>query len=81
MTRQAGRIIEELSTKFPEWTFDFKDFVQWQHYGSFGTDELGFFISADLMYPEYLRRMDDRFWFYIAELTRFGELDLWEHRA
>ena len=47
----------------------------------FGTDELGFFLSADLIYSEYLRKMDDQFWFRVAELTRFGELDLWEHRA
>ena len=144
MARQAERIVKELSIKFPEWTRDFRDFLQWQHYGLlgpdtdeygiwesmedlyaalmesmikmsgikdqwespeflplavkaglevyfrstklecpfyFGTDELGFFLSADLMYSEYLRKMDDRFWFHIAELTRFGELDLWEHRA
>ena len=47
----------------------------------FGTDELGFNLRVDLIYSEYLRKMDDRFWFHIAELTRFGELDLWEHRA
>ena len=47
----------------------------------FGTDELGFFLSADLTYTEYLRKMDDQFWFHVAELTSFGELDLWEHRG
>ena len=47
----------------------------------FGTDEMGFFLSADLMYSEMVRKMDDRFWFQMAELIRFGELDLWENRV
>ena len=47
----------------------------------FGTDELGFFLSADLTYSENLRKMDDRFWYRMAELTRLGELDIWEHKG
>jgi len=47
----------------------------------FGTDEQGFFLSADLLYSEMIRKMDDNFWYQVAELTRFGKLDLWEHRA
>lgn len=144
MAKQAERIVKELSIKFPEWTRDFRAFLQWQHYGLFGpdmdeyviwesmedlyatllesmirmsgikdqwenpeflplavkaglevyfrsaklecpfffgTDELGFFLSADLTFSEYLRKMDDRFWYHVAELTSFGELDLWEHRG
>lgn len=48
---------------------------------SFGTDEQGFFLSGDLLYSEMIRKMDDNFWYQVAELTRFGKLDLWEHRA
>lgn len=47
----------------------------------FGTDEIGFFLSADLIYSENIRKMDDQFWFLIAELARFGKLDLWENRV
>ena len=47
----------------------------------FGTDQQGFFLSADLLYSEMIRKMDDNFWYQMAELTRFGKLDLWEHRA
>jgi len=47
----------------------------------FGTDENGFFLSTDLIYSENIRKMDDRFWFLIAELIRFGKLDLWENRV
>jgi hypothetical protein len=47
----------------------------------FGTDENGFFLSTDLIYSENIRKMDDRFWFQMAELTRFGILDLWENRV
>lgn len=144
MKRQAERVIKELSPYFPEWTRNFRNFLQWQHYGIsakdmdeirmwefikdlyttlmesiirmsgikdqwegpqylpmavnagldvnfrsvklecpflFGTDELGFTLSADLIYAEHLRKMDDLFWFRVAELSRFGELDLWEHMA
>jgi len=38
MTRQAERIIKELSPQFPEWNSDFRDFLQWQHYGLIGSD-------------------------------------------
>jgi hypothetical protein len=144
MTGKAEHIIKELSPKFPEWTRNFRRFLesyysdiyvtetaereiwvsmekiyasvlesmirlsgirdQWEgpeflplavdagmevFYRAnklecpfyFGTDEHGFFLSTDLMYSEMLRKMDDRFWFQMAELTRFGELDLWENRA
>ena len=144
MTRKAGRVKKELSPMFPEWTRNFRRFLElyysniyysetekdeiWKSmekiYASvleamiemsgvrdqwegpeflplavnaglevfyradklecpflFGTDEFGFFLSADLIYSEYLRKMDDQFWFRVAELTRFGELDLWEHRG
>jgi len=144
MTRKAERIRKELSPKFPEWTRNFRGFLElyysdiyvpetdecerWESmkkiYASvleamicmsgvrdqwegpeflplavdaglevfyradklecpffFGTDELGFFLSADLIYSKMIRKMDDRFWFQMAELTRFGEIDLWEHRA
>lgn len=47
----------------------------------FGTDENGFFLSTDLICSENIRKMDDRFWFLIAELIRFGKLDLWENRV
>ncbi len=47
----------------------------------FGTDETGFFLSADMIWSENIRKMDDRFWYQMAELTRFGKLDLWENRA
>jgi hypothetical protein len=47
----------------------------------FGTDEHGFFLSTDLIYSEMIRKMDDLFWFHMAELTRFGKIDLWEHRG
>jgi hypothetical protein len=46
----------------------------------FGTDELGFFISADLMYSEYIRKMDDNFWFLLIELTQYGKLEFLENR-
>lgn len=144
MNKKAERIKKGLSSKFPDWTRDFREFIEWQHHGLygpdfnetglwdsieylyttlmesmihmnnirdqwegpeyfplavkaglqvyyrsgklecpffFGTDEIGFFMSADLLYAEHIRKMDDNFWFYIAELTRFGELDLWEHRG
>ena len=45
----------------------------------FGTDESGFFLSTDLIYSENLRKMNDKFWFLVAELTNFGELDIWEN--
>ncbi len=47
----------------------------------FGTDENGFFLSAHMIYSENIRKMDDRFWFQMAELTRFGKLDIWENRV
>jgi hypothetical protein len=47
----------------------------------FGTDANGFFLSTELIYSENIRKMDDRFWFQMAELTRFGKLDLWENRV
>ncbi|MBN2863791.1 MAG: hypothetical protein JXN62_11545 [Bacteroidales bacterium] len=47
----------------------------------FGTDENGYFLSTDMVYSENIRKMDDRFWFQMAELTHFGKLDLWENRV
>jgi len=46
----------------------------------FGTDELGFMMSAPLVYSENLRKMDDQFWFNMAEITRLGKTELWENR-
>jgi len=47
----------------------------------FGTDENGFFLSTYLICSENIRKMDDRFWFHMAELTCFGKLDFWENRV
>ncbi len=47
----------------------------------FGTDELGFFLSTDLIYAEHIRKMDDAFWFRMAELSQIGRLDFWENRG
>lgn len=38
MTRQEERIIKELSLQFPEWNSDFRNFLEWQHYGLIGSD-------------------------------------------
>ncbi len=45
----------------------------------FGTDEIGFFLSTDLSFAENLRKMDDGFWFMMAEISQLGKLDLWEN--
>ena len=45
----------------------------------FGTDEIGFFLSTDLSWAENLRKMNDDFWFMMAELSQLGKLDLWEN--
>lgn len=37
MTRQAERIIKDLSPQFPEWNSDFRNFLEWQHYGLIGS--------------------------------------------
>lgn len=47
----------------------------------FGTDEHGFFMSTEITCSENIRKMDDRFWYHMAELIRFGQLDLWENRV
>lgn len=45
----------------------------------FGTDDEGFFMSTDLFYAENIRKMNDGFWYRVAELSRLGKLDLWEN--
>jgi hypothetical protein len=47
----------------------------------FGTDELGFFMNAYLYDSEHIRKMNDSFWYSVVELTRFGELELWESKV
>lgn len=45
----------------------------------FGTDEIGFFLQTDFAYAENIRKMNDDFWFRMAELSQFGRLDRWEN--
>ncbi len=42
---------------------------------TFGFDDVGFFLDTELSNMEGFRKMDDTFWFKLAELSQLGKLE------